>query len=138
MGESNLVVKSSLQRFFKNNKTIITAVQSTVTRMNKIMTEAYHLLNVHVRRLLEDNLPLPDMNSKWLRQFIYSVSTVKGKAMPPEEPLLRMTFDKFYVPLLNKVVYVRLYISKLNRITHLVREINLQIVSSMLSLKWRQ
>jgi len=42
------------------------------------------------------------MNSKWLRQFIYSVSTLKGKAAPPEEPLLQTTFDKFYVPLLNK------------------------------------
>jgi hypothetical protein len=53
---------------------------------------------------LENKIQIPKITDTWLRQFISLVSTLNGKATLPEDKELQLTFDKFYLPLLNKVI----------------------------------
>ena len=94
-----LTVKCSLWRLFREQKGIILALQDAVDRMNRIVTEAYHLLNLHVRRLLEGKMPIPVMNKTWLRGFLCAVSTLKGKHSLPEDVEIKKTYNELYKPL---------------------------------------
>jgi len=77
--ESLLIVKCSIKRFFKNNDHLIERIQRYVEQMNRIITEAYHLFNLHIRRLLEQDLSIPDLTRTWMSGFFYAVSSLNGK-----------------------------------------------------------
>jgi hypothetical protein len=80
---------------------LIQVIQDAVNRMNRIVTEAYHLLNLHVRRLLEGKRPIPVMNDTWLRKFLYAVSTLDGEHSLPDDVDIKQTYRELYQPLLK-------------------------------------
>jgi len=96
-----VVVKCSLQRLFKGNKSLIKKIQGAVEKMNQIVTETYHLLNLHIRRLLEEDLPIPDdIDQTWLRNFVFLVSTLKKKETGSDDVEINQTYKELYKPLL--------------------------------------
>lgn len=99
--EKDLTVKCSLKRFLLHDGALLQRVNDAVHRMNGIITETYHLLNLHLRRLIETSLPLPTINETWLRQFTYAVSSLKGKDTIPEDESIRETYDNLYLPLIH-------------------------------------
>ncbi len=101
---SDLTVKCSLKRLLLNNENIMKVVQAAVIRVNRIITEAYHLLNLHIRRLLEGKQSIPNMDLSWVRKFIHVTSTLNGRHSLPEDEEIRKTFNELYLPLLeNKI-----------------------------------
>jgi len=102
---STLTVKCSLKRFLKENEFLVDKVQDAVERMNRITTEAYHLLNLHIRRLIEEGEELPSVTSTWIKRFFYFVSTV-GKSEKEDkvflkDPSIAKTYDDCYLPIVH-------------------------------------
>jgi len=57
------IIKMKLNRFSKND-TFKNILVKNVVNMNKIKSYAYHLINFHTLRCLENNLELPDYNNQ--------------------------------------------------------------------------
>ena len=62
--EKELSLKSSLREFFKNNNELILVVQDAIVRMNRIVTETYHLINLHIRRLIEEKKVISNLTTE--------------------------------------------------------------------------
>lgn len=100
--ESLLIVKCSIKRFFKNNNSLIERIQKYVEQLNRIITEAYHLFNLHIRRLLEQNLSIPNLTRTWMNGFFYAVSSLNGKDESlGKDPELLKTYNNEYLPLIH-------------------------------------
>lgn len=101
---SDLTIKCSLKRLLLKNENIINVIQAAVIRINRIITEAYHLLNLHIRRLLEGKQSIPNMDQSWVRKFIHATSTLNGRHSLPDDEEICKTFNELYLPLLeNKI-----------------------------------
>ena len=105
MAEPYTIIKCSLKKFCKRED-LTQRIQESVEKVNRITTEAYHLLNLHVRRLLDAKEPIPKLESNYLRQFFYCVSTTRRKCKIPkvDEAILR-TKKELYDPLQPPTLY---------------------------------
>ena len=103
MTESNdsVTSKASLNKLFKFNNEKILLIQNAVSRMNQITVEAYHLLHLHIRRLLEENQIIPDITTTWLSQFFYFVSISTKKDQWKKDANIQSTYNKLYKPLIQ-------------------------------------
>jgi hypothetical protein len=67
-----------------------------VIRVNRITNMASQLLNLHVRWLLKNDLPIPKLDQNYVRQYFYAVSTSPNAAFVNAELLyVRNTFFTF-------------------------------------------
>lgn len=101
LNSSDLTIKCSLKRLLKKNEEIIKVIQAAVIRMNQIITEVYHLLNLHIRRLLEGKQSIPNMDNSCVRKFIQATSTLHGTHSLPDDEEICKTFRDLYLPLLG-------------------------------------
>ena len=91
---SYIILKCSAKKFCHTEEWL-EKIQEVVTSVNKITTEAYHLLNLHVRRLIQENKKIQKLEKNYLIQFFYSVSKGKGNAYIDPE-ILQTKKDHFF------------------------------------------
>ncbi len=73
----SFVIKSSLEHFFSTKQAkdiLFPIIQENVGRIDKITVEVYHLINLHIRRLLEENKPITKIDQEYITLFIYAVT----------------------------------------------------------------
>jgi len=94
-------VKCSLRKLCREDKKWIELIQEKVVEMDKIVTEAYHLLNLHVRRLLEEGSSIPPLKANYLREFLTAVSMVKKQNRKKIElnAAIQTTKERYYDPI---------------------------------------
>jgi hypothetical protein len=66
-------VKLSFKRFIKDEK-LAEVIQNHVLTVTKIVTEAYHLFNLHILRCLKSRVEIPKIDQFYLKRFLQSVS----------------------------------------------------------------
>src|SRR5690349_7176075 len=71
-------VKMSLKKFCQSQK-LVETIQEYVQAVDRIVTEAYHLLYLHVLRLLNEKKEVPPLTGNYLTPFLYLVSE-RGKS----------------------------------------------------------
>jgi hypothetical protein len=90
-------VKLSFKRFIKDEK-LAEIIQNHVLTVTKIVTEAYHLFNLHLLRCLESNIDIPKINQYYLKRFLQAVSqTNETRGRPPTiDPEIQKTKGLLY------------------------------------------
>jgi hypothetical protein len=93
-------IKISFKRFVKD-KLFGEKIQSIVQLANKIVTEGYHLFNLHIIRLLENGKPVPVIDQSYIKHFLYKVSSVTDQRGRPQriDKEIEETFKALYEPL---------------------------------------
>ncbi len=76
MEDKYTIIKCSLQEFCIDVKWM-NVIQDAVERANRIVTEGYHLLNLHVRRLIEEEKDIPKLDEKYIIQFMEATQVPK-------------------------------------------------------------
>jgi hypothetical protein len=87
------IIKCSAKKFCLTEEWL-NKIQEEVVKINRITTEAYHLLNIHIRRLIEEKKEIPKLEKNYLIQFFYAVSKGKRNAFIDSE-ILQTKKDHF-------------------------------------------
>ena len=66
--EDRYVIKYSVYKVFQSEE-LLERIREWIPIMDKITTEAYHLLNLHILRLCEESKPIPELSSNYLQQL---------------------------------------------------------------------
>ena len=77
-------------------------LQEQVENINRIVVEGYHLLNLHVLKLLTvGRREIPPFSQQYVLQFIRKVSVTSNQGRPTEivDPDLEVTYRTLYEPL---------------------------------------
>jgi hypothetical protein len=99
------IVKRSLRKLSLSNE-FEEKIQQAVYEVNSIVTEGYHLIYLHVLRLLEEKIPIPKFDQAYVKKFLFAVSIVTDKrGRPPkkgeDEISIDKTYEQLYKPLRN-------------------------------------
>lgn len=70
-------------------------LKSALFEVNKAVTEAYMLANLHVLRLCEAKLPIPELNQSYFYQCLSAVSVGDRKRSDIKEMQFRQTVDMY-------------------------------------------
>ncbi|CAH6420741.1 Hypothetical protein UVM_LOCUS231 [uncultured virus] len=86
-----MVVKRALGTICRD-VVVLETLSDAALRMDRIVTETYQLLNLHVRRLLEAGLEVPPLDKNYLQKFALAVSHGErpGKLPPELAPALEL------------------------------------------------
>ena len=98
------VIKMALKSFVKE-PFFTEEIQKHVESVNRIVVEAYHLLNLHVLRLLEQQeVHLPPFDQPFLLKFLKCVSSTsnKGGLCSVKDQKIELTFADLYLPLFGE------------------------------------
>jgi len=77
-------IKYSLEKICSSS-TFLKYIRHYVPVVSKIVTEGYHLLNLHILRLLEDGRDIPPLSEEYMMQFLRQVSYKNNKQGKKEE-----------------------------------------------------
>ena len=83
---TRMVVKRALATICRDS-VVLDTLSDAALRMDRIVTETYQLLNLHVRRLMEAGLEVPPLDANYLNKFALAVSHGEGTrppTLPPE------------------------------------------------------
>lgn len=84
----------SLKKHLKD-KELLEKIQTAVTTANDIVEQGLDFINLHVRRLLEQNTPLPSINQTFIRRCFGVVSHLDGKQRKCDYKELESTWQLF-------------------------------------------
>ena len=94
-------IKLSFRSFVKKGP-MWNILQTQVENVNRIVVEAYHLLNLHILRILTvGRKEIPPFNQQYVLQFIRRVSVTSNQGRPTEtvDSDIEETYRKLYAPL---------------------------------------
>jgi len=89
MEQSHQTIKYSLRAICKEGD-LMTRILENVSLVDRIITEGYHLLNLHILRLLGDVRDIPPLTAEYLLRFLHAVSfktNKQGKKTKPDSDI---------------------------------------------------
>ena len=93
------IIKMKLNTFSKNNE-FKDFISKTVVNMNKMKNDAYHLINFHILRCLENNLKLPNLEDQ---NFYYNCLSKVSKFQLRKETINKDELFETFILYMNNL-----------------------------------